>query len=206
LLDGSTSRDDWLASGCGGIVPFEKRPKLVRGDFVQNSNDSYWSTNPAEPLTGYSPLFGSEETSLSARTRLGLTMVQNPADSGFADTAPAGQDAKFGAAAELLESASVPYQATLGDVQRVQKSGGALPGGTAVELGNTIAWHGATGFPDGGFNAIGAVGQAVAEDTLFPRIPQPTLAGSGGLSENPDVFWRIDRGTSWHFGLEGWDG
>jgi len=319
LLDGSTSRDDWLASGCGGIVPFEKRPKLVRGDFVQNSNDSYWSTNPAEPLTGYSSLFGSEETSLSARTRLGLTMVQNPSDSGFADTAPAGQDAKFGAedlinviynnrsyfaetllpelrerclligagavnlspestrsvdqacnvlatwdgvynvdsvgahvfrvfmgqyadqlgvdytvafsaddpvntpstpdsanrggatdtmlvalarAAELLESASVPYQATLGDVQRVQKSGGALPAGTAVELGNTIAWHGATGFPDGGFNAIGAVGQAVAEDTLFPRIPQPTLAGSGGLSENPVVFWRIDRGTSWHFGLE----
>jgi len=319
LLNGSTSRDDWLASGCGGIVPFEKRPKLVRSDFVQNSNDSYWSTNPAQPLTGFSPLFGSEQTSLSARTRLGLTMVQNPDDSGFADAAPGGQDARFGAedlinviynnrsyfaetllpelrarclligteavnlssgssrsvdqacsvlatwdgvynvdsigahvfrvfmgqyagqlgedytvpfsaddpvntpstpdsanrgsaddtmlgalarAAELLESASVPYQAPLGDVQRIQKSGGALPGGTAVELGGSIAWHGATGFPDGGFNAIGAAGQPVAEDTLFPRIPQPTLAGSGGLSVNPDVFWRIDRGTSWHFGLE----
>lgn len=319
LLDGSTSRDDWLDSGCDGLTPYEKRPKLVRNDFVQNSNDSYWSTNPAEFLTGFSPLFGSEETMLSARTRLGLTMVQNPLEAGFAEMPPGGQDGKFGAedlinviynnrsfyaetllpelrercsligssavfvspdeersveqacavlaqwngvydidsvgahvfrvfmgqyvnnlnaqstvpfdpvdpvgtpstpndpnrgadndlmlvalarASNLLESVSIDYDVTLGSVQHIQKSGGVPPGGTPELIGDTIAWHGATGFPDGGFNAIGAVGQSIAEDTLFPRIGQDNLQGSGGLSETPGVGWRIDRGTSWHFGVE----
>ena len=319
LLDGSTSRDDWLASGCDGLVPYERRPKLERTDFVQNSNDSYWSTNPAEFLTGFSPLFGLEGTALSARTRLGLTMLQNPLEAGFADTPPAGQDGKFNAedlinviynnrsfhaetllpelrerctligstavnsgdqssrsvqtvctvlstwngvfdtdsvgahifrvfmghysgelaeqltvpfdaadpvatpstpttanrgtpddvmlialaqAADLLDSMSIPYDAALGSVQRIHKSGGVPPGDTPRLQGEAIAWHGATSFPDGGFNAIGAVGQAVAEDTLLPRIGQENLPLSGGLSSTPGVFWRIDRGTSWHFGLE----
>jgi len=34
-----------------GPVPYEQAPKLERTDFVQNSNDSYWLTNPASPLT-----------------------------------------------------------------------------------------------------------------------------------------------------------
>ncbi|MEX0605265.1 MAG: penicillin acylase family protein [Marinobacter sp.] len=97
LLDGSKSRDDWVEGECNGLVPFEKRPKLLRTDWVQNSNDSYWATNPNAFLTGYSPLFGSEETALNPRTRIGITMLNNPSDSGFADTAPAGQDGKFGA-------------------------------------------------------------------------------------------------------------
>ncbi len=105
-------------------------------------------------------------------------------------------------ASDIIDSVSLPYDATLGSVQRVHKSGGVPPGGTPELLGEAIAWHGATGFPDGGFNAIGAVGQPVAEDTLFPRIGQSNLAGTGGLSSNPGVFWRMDRGTSWHFGLE----
>ena len=319
LLDGSTSRDDWADSGCEGLSPYDKKPSLVRADFVQNSNDSHWSTNPAEFLTGFSPLFGSEATELSARTRLGLTMVQNPSEAGFADTSPAGADGKFGAedlintiynnrsfyaetllpellercaligttevntseqssravdqactilagwdgvydvdsvgahvfrifidhyvdeldseytvpfdaadpvatpstptatnrggsddamllalarASDVIESVSLPYTATLGSVQTVYKSGGVPPGGTPELLGEEIAWHGATSFPDGGFNAIGAVGRDVAEDTLFPRIGQENVPFTGGLSSSPEVFWRIDRGTSWHFGLE----
>jgi len=98
LLDGSTSRDDWVEGECGGLVTYEQRPKLKRTDWVQNSNSSYWSTNPDEFLTGYSPLFGAEETPLNPRTRLGISMLQNPLDKGFGDApAPAGQDGKFGA-------------------------------------------------------------------------------------------------------------
>ncbi|WP_113907214.1 acylase [Aliidiomarina celeris] len=33
-----------------GTVPAERAPRLMRSDFVQNSNNSYWLTNPAEPL------------------------------------------------------------------------------------------------------------------------------------------------------------
>ncbi|PAV27481.1 peptidase S45 [Tamilnaduibacter salinus] len=98
LLDGSTSRDDWIPGDCGnGLVPYNKKPKLQRTDFVQNSNSSYWSTNPDNFLTGYSPLFGAENAPINMRTRLGLTMLQNPTDKGFAEKAPAGQDGKFNA-------------------------------------------------------------------------------------------------------------
>ncbi|RUO43643.1 acylase [Aliidiomarina taiwanensis] len=34
-----------------GRVPGSKAPRLVRDDFVQNSNNSYWLTNPAAPLS-----------------------------------------------------------------------------------------------------------------------------------------------------------
>lgn len=98
LLDGDTSRDDWVEGECGPLVGYDQRPKLHRTDWVQNSNSSYWSTNPAEFLTGFSPLFGSEESEINPRTRLGIKMLQNPLDRGLGDApAPAGQDGKFGA-------------------------------------------------------------------------------------------------------------
>ncbi|TGN39849.1 penicillin acylase family protein [Marinobacter confluentis] len=102
LLDGSTSRDDWVEGACGGLVPYEQKPKLLRSDWVQNSNDSYWSTNPDELLTGFSPLYGNESSALGPRTRIGISMLQNPMDAGFADKAPAGQDGKF-SAQDLIE-------------------------------------------------------------------------------------------------------
>ncbi|WP_235937527.1 penicillin acylase family protein [Marinobacter caseinilyticus] len=100
LLDGNTSRDDWVEGQCDGLVPYEDKPKLLRSDWVQNSNDSYWSTNPSQPLTGYSPLFGPEETQLGPRTRLGISMLENPLSTGPVSPGapvPAGQDGKFGA-------------------------------------------------------------------------------------------------------------
>ncbi|MEX0605266.1 MAG: penicillin acylase family protein [Marinobacter sp.] len=101
LLDGSKSRDDWVPGECeNGLVPFEGKPKLQRADWVQNSNDSYWATNPAELLAGYSPMFGTEKTPLNPRTRLSLSMLLNPLDSGPVSpnaSAPGGQDGKFSA-------------------------------------------------------------------------------------------------------------
>lgn len=98
LLDGRLSQEDWVETDCGPLVPYDQKPKLVRTDWVQNSNSSYWSTNPDEFLTGYSPLFGDEKAPINARTRLGIKMLQNPLDPGFADAPlPAGQDGKFGA-------------------------------------------------------------------------------------------------------------
>jgi acyl-homoserine-lactone acylase len=97
LLDGSTSRDDWVEGTCKGRVPFEQKPQLTRNDFVQNSNDSHWATNTRAPLEGYSPLFGPEKTAQNPRTRVGLNMLLNPAAKGYAAVAPAGQDGKFNA-------------------------------------------------------------------------------------------------------------
>lgn len=98
LLDGRLSQEDWIETECGPLATYEQKPKLVRSDWVQNSNSSYWSTNPDAFLTGFSPLFGEEKAPINPRTRLGIKMLQNLMDSGFPD-APlsAGQDGKFSA-------------------------------------------------------------------------------------------------------------
>ncbi len=49
---------------------------MFRDDYVTQSNDSHWLTNPAQPLEGYSRVFGSERTTRSLRTRMGLKLVQ----------------------------------------------------------------------------------------------------------------------------------
>ena len=98
LLNGATAAEDWAENSCGGLTTYEQKPKLLRTDWVQNSNNSYWATNPAEFLTGYSPLFGSEGTELNPRTRLGIKMLSNPTVPGTAGApAPAGQDGLFNA-------------------------------------------------------------------------------------------------------------
>lgn len=97
VLDGSSSRDDWVEGSCQGRVPFAPSPQLQRSDFVQNSNDSYWATNPQAPLSGFSPLFGPTGTQLSDRTRMGLTMLTQPTNPGLSTVPPAGMDGKFNA-------------------------------------------------------------------------------------------------------------
>ncbi|HEU4732696.1 MAG TPA: penicillin acylase family protein [Kofleriaceae bacterium] len=54
VLDGSTARCRWrtAAGAPAGLIPAAQLPSLSRTDFVQNSNDSAWLTNPAAPLTG----------------------------------------------------------------------------------------------------------------------------------------------------------
>ncbi|MCC5856063.1 MAG: acylase [Idiomarina sp.] len=69
-----------------GTVPADRAPRLRRTDFVQNSNDSYWLTNPASPLVtsdyfgtvtgnnGEAPdytLFGRFNNQQSWRSRMG---------------------------------------------------------------------------------------------------------------------------------------
>ncbi len=51
-------------------------PHLFRSDYVTNSNDSYWLSNPHQPLTGYARVIGDEGTPRSLRTRIGLIMTQ----------------------------------------------------------------------------------------------------------------------------------
>lgn len=58
-----------------GTVPFAGAPQLERNDFVQNSNDSFWLTNPAAPITEVSPLYGPVGNQQSLRSRLAQTML-----------------------------------------------------------------------------------------------------------------------------------
>ena len=57
------------------LLPAGARPTLTRTDFVANSNGSYWLTNAAAPLEGFSPVVGPERTPQTLRTRQGQVQV-----------------------------------------------------------------------------------------------------------------------------------
>jgi acyl-homoserine-lactone acylase len=59
-----------------GILPPNKMPLLIRDDYVSNMNDSYWLTNPEQPLEGFSPIIGNEKFPRSLRTRNGLVQIE----------------------------------------------------------------------------------------------------------------------------------
>ncbi len=61
-----------------GIFGAANMPGLMRRDYVQNSNDSYWLANPAAPLVGYSQIIGADENRpQNLRTRLGITQIRD---------------------------------------------------------------------------------------------------------------------------------
>jgi acyl-homoserine-lactone acylase len=80
-LDGSTSACDPGTdpdAPVAGIFGAANLPSIVRSDYVQNSNDSYWLSNPNAPLVGYSPLIGADEgRAQNFRTRLGITQIDD---------------------------------------------------------------------------------------------------------------------------------
>ena len=83
LLDGSRAECDWGSDAdapAPGIFGPGNLPVLRRGDWVANMNDSYWLTNPAEPVTGFAPVIGDENAPRSLRTRLGILQAQRRLD------------------------------------------------------------------------------------------------------------------------------
>ena len=78
VLDGSRSACDWGSDRGAiqrGIFAPRRVPRLTRTDYVANSNQSPWLTNPAAPITGYPAVFGDIGTEREPRTRLGLDMI-----------------------------------------------------------------------------------------------------------------------------------
>ncbi|HEX5008534.1 MAG TPA: penicillin acylase family protein, partial [Hyphomonadaceae bacterium] len=79
VLDGSRAACEWgtdADSTQPGVFGPGNSPHLFRTDYVTQSNDSYWLTNPKEPIAGLSPIWGDEATTRSLRTRLGLMQVE----------------------------------------------------------------------------------------------------------------------------------
>jgi acyl-homoserine-lactone acylase len=79
VLDGSRSSCEWgsdpdsLQKGTFGP---SHMPSLIRKDYVTNSNDSYWLSNPKQPLEGFARIIGEEKSERTTRTRSGLVMVE----------------------------------------------------------------------------------------------------------------------------------
>jgi acyl-homoserine-lactone acylase len=87
VLDGSRSECDWRrdpASPVPGLTPIARMPVLIRGDWVQNSNDSFYLTNPAYRFDGISPMVGTPAVS-RPRTRIGIIEIREMVAAGKVD-------------------------------------------------------------------------------------------------------------------------
>jgi len=78
VVQGSDPVNTWVAderAKVPGAVPYEDCPRLLRQDFVNNSNDNHWLANPSEPLTGFPLLYGETGTPRTPRTRMNNRML-----------------------------------------------------------------------------------------------------------------------------------
>jgi acyl-homoserine-lactone acylase len=143
ILDGSKTACNWgndASAAAPGIFGPNQEPYLLRNDYVTNSNDSYWLSNPHQPLTGFARIIGFENTARTLRTRIGLLEVQARID-GTDGEGPAGFTV---AAMKRLDLSDIDYaaQLTLPALvklcQSFQAAGGTAPTSTGgkVPLGN----------------------------------------------------------------------
>ncbi len=79
VLAGTTHACDPIADPTAptdGILGGGQLPVLVTDEWVTQSNDSHWLSNPDQPLEGYARVIGDEGTARSLRTRLGIMQVE----------------------------------------------------------------------------------------------------------------------------------
>ena len=76
LLDGAKADCDWdIAPGtpAPGLMPAGDQAATIVRDYLTNSNDSYWLSNPRLPLPALSPILGNHARELTLRTRSNFT-------------------------------------------------------------------------------------------------------------------------------------
>jgi acyl-homoserine-lactone acylase len=190
VLDGSRSACNWgddKDAAAPGIFGASHLPYLFRKDYVTNSNDSYWLSNPHHPLTGYARIIGSEKTARSLRTRVGLIMTQDRVSGtgekkGF--TLRAMQDMVFSDrqyAGDLWRAQLVSFCNTLKPVGIVPTSSGVSSIGDACSVLAKWDLH-------ENANSKGAI--------LFRRFVDNLMsspAGEGGLLSEagiPGLYWQ----------------
>ncbi|MDX1669467.1 MAG: penicillin acylase family protein, partial [Limnobacter sp.] len=83
VLDGSRSECDWGSDAdapAEGVFGRGNLPSMQREDYVHNCNDSYWLTNPRDPITGFDRIIGDEDTERTLRTRLCILQAERRLD------------------------------------------------------------------------------------------------------------------------------
>jgi acyl-homoserine-lactone acylase len=79
VMDGSSKACDWRedsGSPVPGLLAIEHMPVTVRRDWVQNSNDSFWLSNPDVVWPEFSPMIGGVNDEQRLRTRSGLHEIR----------------------------------------------------------------------------------------------------------------------------------
>ncbi|WP_296232859.1 acylase [Pseudomonas sp. UBA4617] len=138
VLDGSRSACAWKVdtqAAQPGIFPARLLPSLQRSDFVQNSNDPAWMTNPAQPLTGYSPLISRSDQPLGMRGRFALQRLQGKARLGIDDLQRMVTDDEVYLASLVLPDLLQWCRGAAADVQAVCSSLAAWNGKADLDSG-----------------------------------------------------------------------
>jgi len=146
ILDGSRTACDWANdphAAAPGIFGPSHEPYLLRRDYVANSNDSYWLSNPHQPLTGFARIIGDEGTARDLRTRLGIVQTQARID-GTDGLGPKGftlGDMENMDLSDLAYAAVLTRDDLVRLCQHFQSAGGSAPtsGGGSVPLGDSCS-------------------------------------------------------------------
>jgi len=145
VLNGSRTACDWVTgphAAAPGLFGPGQEPSLLRRDFVANSNDSFWLSNPHHPLTGFPIIMGLAGTERSLRTRIGLIGIQARID-GTDGLGPAGFTL---AGMEHLDLSDTDYAGILTRGALVKMCRGfQAAGGAPVSGGGTVKLDGACG-------------------------------------------------------------
>ncbi|MCU0947661.1 MAG: penicillin acylase family protein [Porphyrobacter sp.] len=120
LLDGSRSQCQWdAAPGTPepGLMPASDQAATIVRDYLTNSNDSYWLSNPRLPHPALSPVLGKHASELTLRTRSNFIETEAMLAAGKVDHARA--------KALAFANKSLAADMTIGAVLALCEGGGA---------------------------------------------------------------------------------
>jgi acyl-homoserine-lactone acylase len=194
ILDGSRTDCEW-ESDADSIQPGtfgpSHMPSLFRDDYVTNSNDSYWLSNPEQPLEGFDKIIGDERTQRSLRTRSGLVMVEEQLANGGSFSVQDLQDTVFANrqyAGELFRDdlvemcESAPGGFLLDDTATPVDVSGACPVLADWDLHDNLDSNGAILFRRFESRALSF---DVGGQTNVPVLPPPAVFSNGFNASDP---------------------
>lgn len=137
-----------------GILAGSVEPSLVRKDYVENSNNSFWLANANSPLTGFSPALGGEEENPGMRAQTGIDMVAQRMGTNNGGVPTDGLSPTPGFTAEMMQDSwtkfrSLPAERALPGLREICQSavsedGGVINGVDVSEACPVLDAYGAT--------------------------------------------------------------
>jgi acyl-homoserine-lactone acylase len=94
-----------------GIFGASNEPKLIRKDYAENSNNSFWLANANQLLTGFSPALGNENANPGMRSQTGIDMVNQRMGTFNSGVPTDGLGATPGFTAQNLQESWTSYRA-----------------------------------------------------------------------------------------------
>ena len=94
-----------------GIFGASNEPKLIRKDYAENSNNSFWLANANQLLTGFSPALGNEVANPGMRSQTGIDMVNQRMGTFNGGVPTDGLGATPGFTVESLQNSWTSYRA-----------------------------------------------------------------------------------------------